>query len=89
MVGRWIAGDANFARGTETEEVLNQAVYYHRLGTDQAQDKLIWSNPVSALRRAALRCSLRAALSSLLYSPAPLSQLLQAKIELAPCCNVC
>jgi protease II len=31
--------------GTETDANLNQALYWHAIGTPQAQDKLIWSNP--------------------------------------------
>jgi prolyl oligopeptidase len=32
-------------KGTEVEKVANQMVYFHRLGTDQSEDVLIYSDP--------------------------------------------
>lgn len=39
------SADPNFKRGTETESVKNHMVYYHRIGTPQSDDVLVFSTP--------------------------------------------
>lgn len=39
------ADDQDFKRGSETQAVTNQTVYFHRVGTPQEQDVLIFANP--------------------------------------------
>ncbi|KAI8837460.1 prolyl oligopeptidase [Chytriomyces cf. hyalinus JEL632] len=36
--------------GTETDSSVNQMVYYHRIGTDQSEDLLIYSDPENPTR---------------------------------------
>lgn len=37
--------DPDFKRGTETASVKNHMVYYHRIGTPQSEDQLVFSRP--------------------------------------------
>jgi len=40
-----LENDEEFARGTEVEAVSNQMVYYHKVGTSQAEDLKIFETP--------------------------------------------